>query len=1006
MFCEDGCSTCLFLRESWDTWSFQTFKDTSSQQLQETLWQELVNIGAKVNSGNSEEFVLHLAEKYHFYLLFVEDKLRKEGIKGSNFDSHQDQERVVRFCIDDQGNSASLSWEEYKLFAIRILGELHLCLLHHGYLSRWLIEVYRIVRILKSIQSYSHNPVGRNCETRCNVWDWMISDPEMIRRYSCYVLNRLSFIISHGMECDLSMALLSFLKTETDFVYPFQPVYNHFVGKESTTLLQKLVSEDSETIYSSGMLSSNHYSHRPKFINLEQNWDRMIYCFRKWNGEIRDGNAGILDVCVIRSIFEELLPDNIEAFTKRWLYMLFRECIHGEEQTLANIQKLGIATSLERVHHLQSRMNPSSINQRRPWQDRFEQDHSYLFRGRERFFMEMIEMADSSRWNNCLIQLLHLMIEKIIQHVDQLTTHEGSQECNVFYEEQCIVDCVLYGRLATKILAVLLTLTGPHEIRNSSHHRTLGTPKRSYGHKKNSFQRKATETTTFQRISLETTHDEADSLSYSLRNLHFDKENLSAKHTWSSKLNSIASNYWLLYTNSLTYLQSAMELLPKRFSYALSLFMLWTPYLAIASVDDIISQSPWFIQCIEWIKRLRDDFYACFLTKKMQEWNQSVDIHGWILMLTVIEEQIPLSGISSWWKPSGYSIPFTFPYIEEWLFGNSIHYINLHKSWWLDKRLFWHCLPHMKQLHHLLHNWDEVQEDLHGKSVNNHAMVRVTGRKIQPSPAVVSPKSIGRDCAENDRQHSKTCLPYNRYAEQLEPIQQLIQMVLEKKLYHLLEYLEKSQWVSKGSWWESTRSSWTKAYQVCLSMYMSKVRDLLRNLDVPLDAIYRAADETYCRTIKPWLKKQDNSPLEILQWIKENSENNLYLMQNNRKEISSHKEQEVNSLSETKEENNHIQVYQQLIEENPIATRLESFLLQQLQWITDMDTETYQKLGIYQLEQRWLQWISVLLESCSQVEGDQTSFPKLTEWLWKHLSYDTIHPMVQSSLALAISKTK
>ncbi|GJQ14704.1 hypothetical protein GpartN1_g6495.t1 [Galdieria partita] len=1010
MFCENDCSTCLFLRESWDSWSFRTLRNIPSQQIQENLWEELLKIGAKVNSGKPEKFMLHLAEKYHLYLLFLEDKLQKGERKEHYFHNHQDQDKIVHFYIDDQGKSVSLSFEEYKLFAIRTLADLHLCLLHHGYLSRWLIEVYRIVRILKLIQSCSDDPSGNNCETRWNVWDLMISHPEMIRRFACNVLSRLSIIISHGMEYDISVVLFSFLKTEKDFNYPFQPVYHHFVGKESSTLLQKLISEDFETVYRAGMLSSNHYTHRPKFINLEQNWDRLVFCFRKWNGEIRDGNAGILDACIIRSIFEELLPDNIEAFSKRWLHMLFQECIHGEEQTLANIQKLGVATSLERLHHLQSRMNPSSANQKRPLQDHLEQDFSYFFRGRERFFMEMIELADSCRWNSCLIQLIHLMIEKIIQHLDQLTIHEGSQEYGVSYREQCIVDCVLYGRLATKILALLLTLTGPHAIRNSSHHRTSGTHKH-YVHRKNSFQRKATETTTLRRVSSETNDNDANSLSYFLRNLHFDEEQVSVKPTLSTTLNSIASNYWLLYTNSFTYLKYAIELLPKRFSYSLSLFILWTPYLAVASVDDIISQTPWFTQCIGWIKHLREDLYSCLLnSEKMEELDHcgAICIYGWTLMLTIMEEQIPLSSISSWWKPTSHEVLLTLLNIEEWSHENfisQVHDINEQKYWWLDKRLFWHCLPHMKQLHHLLHNWDEILEDPRDKLQANHSTIRGTSRKIQPSPAVLLSKSIGENCTGNDRQSSKTCfLLSNRYAEQLEPIQQLVQMVLERKLYHVLEQLEKSEALTNDIWCHSTRSSWKRTYRVCQSLYMTTVRDLLRNLDVPLDAIYRAADETYCRTIKPWLRTNDKSPLEILEWIKEDADNNFYFVQNNKEQILSHTE--ANGLPASEQKSNLVQVYEQLVEENPVASRLESFLLQQLQQITDLDVETYQKLGIYQLEKRWLQWISMLLETCVQIEGEQTDFPKLTEWLWKHLSYDKIHPLVQSSLALAISKTK
>lgn len=387
-----------------------------------------------------------------------------------------------------------------------MLGQLHLCLVQHGYLSRWLIEVYRLVRILKLIQSSSTNQMtdwNRNNKKPTNIWQLMIRFPELLRGYACYVLSRLSIFMSFGMEYDIAVALFSFLKTEREFVCPFQPVHSHFVGKESTTLLQKLISEDFE--YSPDIITSSHSrNNRPKFINLEQNWDRMIYCWRKWNGEIRDGSAGVLDVAIIRSIFEELLPENMQVFSKRWLYLLFQECIHGEEQTLANIRKLGVATSLERVHHLQSRMNPFT-GQKQPLHSYLETSYSCHFRAREKFFMEMILLADSCRWNNCLIQLVHLMIERIIQHLDPLSMFV---ECEESYREEYIVDCVLYGRLATKILALLLTLTGPHETRKSNHsQQTSKTRKGSYVHKKNSFQRKATSRTTFSipsvRIELE-----------------------------------------------------------------------------------------------------------------------------------------------------------------------------------------------------------------------------------------------------------------------------------------------------------------------------------------------------------------------------------------------------------------------------------------------------------------------------------------------------------------------
>jgi len=392
------------------------------------------------------------------------------------------------------------------MFAIQVMGELHICLLQRGYLSRWLLEMYRLVRILKLVQaSFDNTSAEANTNnkeiSRYGMWDLLLVCPEIMKRYVCYILNRLSMIMCHGMEQEMSVALFSFMKAEKEFTCQYRPTCHHFIGKESTTLLQKLIFEDSETIYSPGTMSSSQYTHRPRFINLEQNWDRLTVCFRKWNGEIRDGNAGILDVCIVHNIFEELLPDNLEAFTRRWLHMLLKECIHEEEQTLANIQKLGVgAASLERVHHLQSRMNPFTTNQRKSLHGHLERGYSYLFRGKERFFMEMIESADCSSWNSCLIQLVHRMIENIIEQLDKLSLYE-SEECDVFFQEQCIVDCVLYGRLATKILALLLTLTGPHETpRNSSRHSK--TRRRSYTDRKHTtFQKKEMEAESNRRIS-------------------------------------------------------------------------------------------------------------------------------------------------------------------------------------------------------------------------------------------------------------------------------------------------------------------------------------------------------------------------------------------------------------------------------------------------------------------------------------------------------------------------
>lgn len=265
-------------------------------------------------------------------------------------------------------------------------------------------------------------------------------------------------------------------------------------------------------------------------------------------------------------------------------------------------------------------------------------------------------------------------------------------------------------------------------------------------------------------------------------------------------------------------------------------------------------------------------------------------------------------------------------------------------------------------------------------------------------------ENLGMDCAASSdgQQCSARYISYNRYAQLLEPIQQLVQKILEKKLCHILAKSEKSE--EDICMLQSIRSYWIGAYDVCHNLYMNTVKDLLRNLDVPLDVISRAVDETYCRTIQSWLGKQEMSPLEILQWVKKNTESSLYRMQNKR-ETQVPNETQGNRVSQTQiTQDSYLQVYQQLVEENPIATRLEDFLLQHLQYIADIDTESYEKLGVYQLEQQWLQWISVMLETCAQMED--TKFSKLTQWLWKHLSYDPIHPLVQSSLALAISKTK
>lgn len=76
--CQDKeCSTCLFLRESWDTWSLETLSNVPTPYLQEKLWLELLDIGAQVNDGNSEEFLVHLAERFHLYLLFIEERFEK-----------------------------------------------------------------------------------------------------------------------------------------------------------------------------------------------------------------------------------------------------------------------------------------------------------------------------------------------------------------------------------------------------------------------------------------------------------------------------------------------------------------------------------------------------------------------------------------------------------------------------------------------------------------------------------------------------------------------------------------------------------------------------------------------------------------------------------------------------------------------------------------------------------------------------------------------------------------
>jgi len=264
---------------------------------------------------------------------------------------------------------------------------------------------------------------------------------------------------------------------------------------------------------------------------------------------------------------------------------------------------------------------------------------------------------------------------------------------------------------------------------------------------------------------------------------------------------------------------------------------------------------------------------------------------------------------------------------------------------------------------------------------------------------------IGNGYLENDKSYAKKkCFPHPiQYAEQLEPIQQLIQKVFEKKMYFVLENLDASE--TEDAWWQSTGSYWVRAYHVCLHLYMCNVKDLLRNLEVPLDTIYRAVDETYCKTIQPWIRTRSQSPLLILQRVKASTDKNLYHLQET---LRNQNEMPNNDFSESKatDSSSYLQVYQQLIEENPIATRLENFLIQQLQWIIDIDSETYSKLGVYQLEQNWLQWISILLESCVSIEGERASFPKLTEWLWKHLSLDPIHPMVQSTLALVLSKAQ
>lgn len=168
---------------------------------------------------------------------------------------------------------------------------------------------------------------------------------------------------------------------------------------------------------------------------------------------------------------------------------------------------------------------------------------------------------------------------------------------------------------------------------------------------------------------------------------------------------------------------------------------MWIPYLAVASEDDIISQAPWFIQCMEWIRQLRNDCYTYFLNK-MQESNpnQETSIHGLILMLTIIEEQIPLSHIVSWWKPNNPSVVISsFSNIKEWMFGDFVVHRNCDKpkNWWMDKRLFWHCLPHMKQLHNLLHNSDEIHDKL--QPTLPSTIRKGTGRKIQPFLAVGAP---------------------------------------------------------------------------------------------------------------------------------------------------------------------------------------------------------------------------------------------------------------------------
>eukprot|EP00871_Galdieria_phlegrea_P001530 jgi/Galph1/2378/GphlegSOOS_G1072.1 len=1023
IFCRDDCVSCLFLKQHFVCWGLKTIQTVHKSNFRNLLWEELLRVATKTTCGNPKKFLIHLAEVYHHYLLFLEEILFKYGNHlADNVEQHFIKEELTDslkdagFCGDVSCPLLSLSFEEMVPLTVQLLAELHICLIENGFLLRWMIEFYRLVRLFKTVDSQL--PKERketsissvSYDGHYNIWQFMLLDfPMNIYRYAVYMLNNFSNLILYGLDEQVTNSLFCYLKmdeehfiaqkafhwTEKDVVLP-----THRTDKDSShSLLSMFIFEDSPTPFTMSH-SSNQFAHRSEFINLEQNWDRVVYCFRKWNGDVLDGTVGMTDGVAIRQIFEELVPINVDTFSRRWLYLLFQECVHGEEQTLANIQKLGVTTSLEKVHHLQSRMHPKK---QKPKQEPL--NSAVYFNGVERFFMEMIQVADSCQWNCCLLLLLHQMMEKISSHIEDLTMMTNKEEEMETYREECIVDCILYGRLATKFLGFLLMLTGPHHV----DHKVGIVKDKNVSSKKEHVneRKKGVQSNDPLKRRMEKCLMDSVSFTDALANLQFDKTNTETaqSHVWIC----MASNYWKLYINAYSNLQKAMSTATECLGYSLACWLMWTPYLAIAASDMIVSHTKWFQKCLEWIKQIRTSIYSMVFTDnfvthlKIPSKEHDNCLRGWILCLSIIEEQIPLHNLDCWWNmEKQFHMNKEILNLFQNCQLNNGHHDD--RRWIRNKRLLWHCLPQMKEFHRQFQDLERALDAIHlSQQTKVDTMRWKTSRKIQPFDA-----SLYRQGVENSEY--KFSLVPNRYVEQLNPIQQLVQRVMEKKLQVLFEPLECSNYQNIEEWWEMTGLYWHRAYDLCWSLFNGTVENVLQQLDVPRDAFRYAIEQTFDKTVQRLLWRSNQNQSEKLEMICKRISRSCTRCVSTEKKVRDDASRM--SIQEIQLERNvpiacstaYQKVCWQLVTEHPISMSIEQFLIQNLELLRWIDEETYQNFGVYGLEQRWLKCSTMLVDMCRKLEGNQVKLSQLSRWLWERISKDKTHPLIQQCLSEAIYK--